>query len=174
MNQTSTFKFIVSSVPFTSLWQFDAQTDSWAAFSDEKQTILDALHTVPNVIVLSGDRHEFAVIEYNSHLPRSHPVREISTSPLNMFYVPFVKTLANESKTQVTRNVERRGKNDNGTETTLLELISLPMERVIKHISHGNHKWFVSFLPPCVWCTQTLHCVGPQSKSILAIYLDLF
>lgn len=136
----------------TSLWQFDAQTDSWAAFTDEKQTILDALHTVPNVIILSGDRHEFAVIEYTSHLPWSHPVREISTSPLNMFYVPFVKTLANESKTQVTRNVERRERNDNGTETTFVDSITLPKERVLKHISHGNHKWFVSFLPPRVCC----------------------
>lgn len=30
VNGTSTFKFIISSVPFTSLWGHDAVTDSWA------------------------------------------------------------------------------------------------------------------------------------------------
>ena len=65
VNTTATFKFIVSSVPFTSLWQHDALKDSWAAFETEKRALLDVLHTVPNVIILSGDRHEFAAIEFN-------------------------------------------------------------------------------------------------------------
>ena len=65
VNQTTTFKFIVTSVPFTSLWTHDAQTDSWAGYAAEKASLLSALHTVPNVYLLSGDRHEFAEIEFN-------------------------------------------------------------------------------------------------------------
>ncbi|KAI0060520.1 hypothetical protein BV25DRAFT_1917618 [Artomyces pyxidatus] len=56
--------FIVTSVPFTSLWTHEAVTDSWAGFTHEKATILSALHTVPNVIMLSGDRHEFAAVQF--------------------------------------------------------------------------------------------------------------
>lgn len=101
---------------------------------------------MPNVILLSGDRHEFAIIEYNSELPWSYPIREISTSPLNMFYVPFVKTLSSESKTQVTQTRQRSVTHDNGTITKLHEKIILPAEKVLKHIAHGNHKWSVYFM----------------------------
>jgi phosphodiesterase/alkaline phosphatase D-like protein len=38
----------------------DAKIDSWAGFEKEKAMLLDALHTVPNVVILSGDRHEAA------------------------------------------------------------------------------------------------------------------
>ena len=37
--------------------------DSWAAYPEERNALLDVLEYVPNVIVISGDRHEFAVIE---------------------------------------------------------------------------------------------------------------
>jgi len=64
VNSTTTFKFIVSSVPFTTLWKGpDGATDSWAAYPEERNALLDVLEYVPNVIVISGDRHEFAVIE---------------------------------------------------------------------------------------------------------------
>jgi alkaline phosphatase D len=64
VNSTTTFKFIVSSVPFTTLWTgIDGGTDSWAAYPEERNALLDVLEFVPNVIVISGDRHEFAVIE---------------------------------------------------------------------------------------------------------------
>jgi len=53
------------SVPFTSLWTHDAQTDSWAAYTSEIASLLSALHTAPNVYLLSGDQHEFAAIEFN-------------------------------------------------------------------------------------------------------------
>jgi alkaline phosphatase D len=70
VNATATFKFIVSSVPFTSLWHgFDGQLDSWAAYKFERDSLLDVLQFVPNVVLLSGDRHEFAFIEHRGKIP---------------------------------------------------------------------------------------------------------
>jgi alkaline phosphatase D len=92
VNSTSTFKFVITSVPFTSLWTHDAKVDSWAAYAAEKAFILDALATVPNVIILSGDRHEFALVEFNHPSINDHRILEISTSPLSMYvhvvYIP--------------------------------------------------------------------------------------
>ena len=59
--------------------------DSWAAYAVEKSSIFDAIATVPNVIILSGDRHEFALVEFNHPSSTGHRVHEISTSPLSMF-----------------------------------------------------------------------------------------
>src|SRR5258708_17199316 len=73
VNQTATFKFIVTSVPFTSLWTHDAQTDSWAGYASEKASLLSALHTVPNVYLLSVDRPEFAAMVFN-------PLHEVGTA----------------------------------------------------------------------------------------------
>lgn len=64
VNSTTTFKFIVSSVPFTTLWKGSSSAmDGWAAYPEERSALLDVLEYVPNVIVISGDRYEFAVIE---------------------------------------------------------------------------------------------------------------
>ena len=84
VNSTSTFKFVITSVPLTSLWTNDATVDSWTAYTVEKATILDAIATVPNVIILSGDRHEFALVEFNHLSSTSHRTLEVSTSPLSM------------------------------------------------------------------------------------------
>ncbi|GAA5929516.1 alkaline phosphatase D family protein [Sporobolomyces koalae] len=85
VNQTVTWKFIVSSVPMMSLWNH--AEDTWAGFLSERDLILDTLQYVPNVIVLSGDRHEFASAGIRDS------VTEFSTSPFNMFYLP-IRTLA--------------------------------------------------------------------------------
>lgn len=70
VNTTTTFKFIVSSVPFTSLWHgFDGQKETWAAYKFEREALLDVLQHVPNVVILSGDRHEFAFIEHRGKIP---------------------------------------------------------------------------------------------------------
>lgn len=134
VNQTSTFKFIVSSVPFTSLWTHDAQTDSWAGYESEKAALLNVLHTVPNVVILSGDRHEFAAIEFNPD-GFGHRVVEISTSPLSMFYIPFIRTLRQASESTV-----------NSTKVVDGEKIveEIPQERVLKYIAQGNYKWYVA------------------------------
>lgn len=94
VNETVTWKFVVSSVPVMSLWseftrpndlvfdQADTRTpspghgeDTWAAFLSERDAIMDVLEHVPNVIVLSGDRHEFAAASIRT------TVTEFSTSP---------------------------------------------------------------------------------------------
>ena len=43
VNNTAVFKFIVSSVPFTALWTYEALEDTWAAFPYEKSALLSAL-----------------------------------------------------------------------------------------------------------------------------------
>lgn len=140
VNETSTFKFIVSSVPFTSLWMRDAQLDSWAGFPAEKAGLLEAFHSVPNLIILSGDRHEFAAIEFNSANPDHHTVREFSTSPLSMFYIPLVRTLRMQSDASVTRKQTKAIATNDTTEVgTAFE--DVPQERVLKYLPLGNFKW---------------------------------
>lgn len=140
-------QFIVSSVPFTVLWQMDAATDSWAGFAHEKAALLAVLHTVPNVVVLSGDRHEFAAIEFNAPAPAdgapAHPVFEISTSPLSMFYVPFVRTLKMESQEKVERVHRVVTVDEEGIERVAEHVEEVPQEKVLKYIAQGNYKWLV-------------------------------
>jgi alkaline phosphatase D len=146
VNQTATFKFIVTSVPFTSLWTHDAQFDSWAGYASEKASLLSALHTVPNVYLLSGDRHEFAAIEFNplnETGTAAHVVREFSTSPLSMFYVPLIRTLRAASEAVVPRTRLRMVDEEN-----LEEVVEeVPMERVLKYLPIGNYKWCVYSCP---------------------------
>jgi len=134
VNQTSTFKFIITSVPFTSL----AATDSWAGYTHEKTTLLHALHSVPNIIILSGDRHEFAHVEFNGG-DHDHNVQEFSTSPLSTFSIPFSRSLRIASDEVVTRSREVR--QVNGTEETTTITEEVPRERVVEYVANGNYKW---------------------------------
>ncbi|KAH8108215.1 PhoD-like phosphatase-domain-containing protein [Cristinia sonorae] len=134
VNGTTTFKFIVSSVPFTSLWQMDAQVDSWAAYAKEKAELLEVLHTVPNVMILSGDRHEFAVIEFSA-AGTSHQFMEVSTSPMSMFWIPFVRTLKMRTDDMVLHSkVNTRGDQSVTTQ-------EIPRENVVKYLAKGNYKF---------------------------------
>lgn len=151
VNATCTFKFVVSSVPFTSLWAYDAQVDSWAGYADEKAALLAAFHAVPNVVLVSGDRHEFAAIEFASPEGR-HVVREISTSPLNMFYIPFVHTLKLRSEAVFVRNVTGV-KTDAEGNGAVIDVEEVPYEKVIAYIPEGNSKWYV-----CMRCFGNVQC----------------
>ncbi|KFY35453.1 hypothetical protein V494_05909 [Pseudogymnoascus sp. VKM F-4513 (FW-928)] len=91
------WKFVVSSVPFTKNWKVNS-LDTWAGFLDERQKILEAMWDVGlrggvGVVVLSGDRHEFAATAFPPPLggkwPVSATVHEFSTSPLSQFYLPI-------------------------------------------------------------------------------------
>ncbi|SJL00135.1 uncharacterized protein ARMOST_03447 [Armillaria ostoyae] len=137
-NETAAFKFVVTSVPFTTLWGHDAATDSWAGFPVERASILQAMHSVPNVIILSGDRHEFAAIEYNHE--SLHTVREFSTSPLSMFYIPLYRTLKMQGAELVTRTKHKLNMSDDGPEYIAVEE-QIPAENVFKYIPSGNYKW---------------------------------
>lgn len=171
VNNTATFKFIVSSVPFTSLWTHDAQVDSWAGFALEKATLLDALHAVPNVVLLSGDRHEFAAVEFNSERKDGHRVLEISTSPLSMFYIPLVRTLRLQSENTVQRSAVVEEKNADGVDVKVEVEVEIPQERVLKYLPLGNHKWCVSRTVESVvvWSVLTRRPQGLPSRSIPGI-----
>ncbi|KIM48985.1 hypothetical protein M413DRAFT_21288 [Hebeloma cylindrosporum] len=114
VNHTSSFKFIVSSVPFTSLWTHDAQIDSWAAYPAEKASLLAAFQSVPNVVIISGDRHEFASIEFSPENPNP-PSRQ-----RNLHQPP------QHSDAAFTRN---------GSEQLI------PYEKVVAYLPNGNSKW---------------------------------
>ncbi|KAJ7582448.1 PhoD-like phosphatase-domain-containing protein [Mycena floridula] len=125
VNSTTTFKFIVSSVPFTSLWSY-GQTDTWGGYPKEKAELLNAMHSVPNVVIISGDRHEFAEIAFNGP---SHQITEFSTSPLSMFALPFIRTLKRQSEETIDiRNASN-------------EMSTVPRETVKKYLGTGNYKW---------------------------------
>ena len=91
------WKIVVSSIPFTRNWRFN-NADTWAGYLHERQTILEAMWDVGTgsdgvgVIILSGDRHEFAATAFppprDGKWPLSATVHEFSTSPLSMFYLP--------------------------------------------------------------------------------------
>ncbi|KAF2718983.1 alkaline phosphatase [Polychaeton citri CBS 116435] len=62
------WKIVVSSIPFTQNWWFGAQ-DTWRGYLGERQIILEAMWDVGlqggvGVIILSGDRHEFAATSF--------------------------------------------------------------------------------------------------------------
>ena len=130
----------MTSVPFTSLWTYEGPVETWAGFPAEKAALLSALHTVPNVIFLSGDRHEFAAIEYEAG-DLGHNVLEISTSPMSMFYVPFIRTLLPRSEEVVNKTREEIIVNEDGSKEVLQYVVEVPKEKVLQYIAEGNYKW---------------------------------
>jgi alkaline phosphatase D len=90
------WKIIASSIPFTKNWRFGGQ-DTWGGYLHERQIVLDAMWNAGargiGVVVLSGDRHEFAATAFppppGSKYPSSATVYEFSASPLSMFYLPW-------------------------------------------------------------------------------------
>jgi alkaline phosphatase D len=91
------WKIVISSVPFTRNWRFN-YLDTWAGYLYERDRILTAMWDVGargdgvGVVVLSGDRHEFAATAFpppkEGQWPISATVHEFSTSPLSMSYLP--------------------------------------------------------------------------------------
>lgn len=90
------WKIVASSVPFTKNWRVNRR-DTWGGFLAERQTILEAMWDAglrgTGVVILSGDRHEFAATQFppppDSKWPASVAVHEFSASPLNQFYSPI-------------------------------------------------------------------------------------
>ncbi|KAK1778385.1 PhoD-like phosphatase-domain-containing protein [Copromyces sp. CBS 386.78] len=89
------WKIVASSVPFTKNWGVNTQ-DTWGGFLTERKRILEAMWDTASrgigVIVLSGDRHEFAATKFpppmNTTWPETATVFEFSASPLSQFYSP--------------------------------------------------------------------------------------
>ncbi|KAL1876593.1 hypothetical protein VTK73DRAFT_9257 [Phialemonium thermophilum] len=90
------WKIVASSVPFTKNWRVNTR-DTWGGFLVERRKILEAMWDVgargTGVVVLSGDRHEFAATRFpppaGSRWPESAAVHEFSASPLSQFYSPI-------------------------------------------------------------------------------------
>lgn len=105
------WKIVISSIPFTKNWRFGGE-DTWGGYLGERRIILEAMWDVGlrggvGVVVLSGDRHEFAATSFpppaedkvtgldtgtgklkTKKWPISATVHEFSVSPLSMFYLP--------------------------------------------------------------------------------------
>ena len=129
-------------MPFTALWTYEAETDSWNPYTHEKNALLAAMHSVPNVIILSGDRHEFAAIEFEAG-DWGHNVLEISTSPMSMFYVPFIRTLLPRSEEIVNKTLEEVIVAEDGSKEVISYVVEVPKEKVLRYIAEGNYKWCV-------------------------------
>ncbi|KAF7872510.1 hypothetical protein EAF04_003431 [Stromatinia cepivora] len=91
------WKIVASSIPFTKNWRVNSM-DTWAGYLNERQIILEAMWDVGvrggcGVVIISGDRHEFAATAFppplNGRWPVSATVNEYSTSPLSQFYLPI-------------------------------------------------------------------------------------
>ncbi|KAK8208377.1 PhoD-like phosphatase-domain-containing protein [Phyllosticta capitalensis] len=93
------WKFVVSSIPFTKNWRVGpSAADTWGGYLAERRRILETMWDVGaaggvGIVVLSGDRHEFAATAFpppeGGKWPSSAVVHEFSTSPLSMFWLPF-------------------------------------------------------------------------------------
>ncbi|KAF1986495.1 Metallo-dependent phosphatase [Aulographum hederae CBS 113979] len=102
------WKIVASSIPFTKNWRFGDQ-DTWAGYLDEREIILEAMWEASarrgiGIVVISGDRHEFAATEFppppKGKWPPSAKVTEFSVSPLSMFYLP-VRTYSQQDDEDV-------------------------------------------------------------------------
>lgn len=90
------WKIVASSVPFTKNWAVNTR-DTWGGFLAERQQILEAMWDAGlmgiGVVILSGDRHEFAATKFpppeDGRWPQTVAVHEFSTSPLSQFYSPI-------------------------------------------------------------------------------------
>lgn len=77
----ATFKLVMSG----SQWTTQGTSDSWAEWPDAQDRVLDALSTVPGVVLLSGDVHrsEFRLLENAA----GYPIPELTSS--GMAYDPL-------------------------------------------------------------------------------------
>lgn len=90
------WKIVASSVPFTKNWRVNTR-DTWGGFLSERQKILEAMWDAGlngiGVVILSGDRHEFAATKFpppeDGKWPQTVAVHEFSASPLSQFYSPI-------------------------------------------------------------------------------------
>jgi alkaline phosphatase D len=99
------WKIIASSVPFTKNWKVNTQ-DTWGGYLVERRKVLEAMWDAGTkgygVIVLSGDRHEFAATKLpppaDSAWPETAAVYEFSVSPLSQFASPLPSYFQSDSE----------------------------------------------------------------------------
>ncbi|KAF3356530.1 hypothetical protein VDGD_08366 [Verticillium dahliae] len=89
------WKIVASSVPLTKNWPVNTK-DTWGGFLSERRKVLEAMWDAGargvGVVVVSGDRHEFAATKFpppeGGRWPETAAPHEFSCSPLNQFSSP--------------------------------------------------------------------------------------
>lgn len=108
------WKIIASSVPFTKNWPVNNK-DTWGGFLHERKVILEAMWEAGTrgmgVVVLSGDRHEFAATKFppppDSKWSEEVAPYEFSASPLNQFASPLPTYRQTDDEDVMLRYVSR-------------------------------------------------------------------
>ncbi|KAG9038405.1 hypothetical protein FS837_001248 [Tulasnella sp. UAMH 9824] len=147
VNHTTTFKFVVSPVPFSQLWGPSlSQAQTWADYPSERARVLELLSSVMNLIIVSGGPHEFAHINYFDG-----KVPEFITGPLSAdtaLPIPGLGPLQSRATIKVTNETKVVTLPPVGYEsaeeadTIVLEDIKeVAEEQLVKHVRAGNHKW---------------------------------
>ncbi|KAK7430334.1 hypothetical protein QQZ08_003082 [Neonectria magnoliae] len=152
------WKVVASSVPFTKNWPVNVQ-DTWGGFLVERKKILehmwDAGARGTGVIILSGDRHEFAATKFSpppeSRWPQSAAVHEFSTSPLNQFASPF-PTYKQTDEDDVMLNYIPGGTSKFGSFT--IEKVDGKSTLLYRLFINGNETWSTVVDAPPVPATE--------------------
>ena len=90
------WKVVASSVPFTKNWPVNNK-DTWGGFLAERKKVLEAMWDAGargiGVVIVSGDRHEFAATKFpppaDSKWAKTAAPFEFCASPLNQFSFPL-------------------------------------------------------------------------------------
>ncbi|KAG8918735.1 hypothetical protein FRC00_012129 [Tulasnella sp. 408] len=147
VNHTTTFKFVVSPVPFSKLWgPSHSQEQTWADYPAERARVLELLSSILNLVIVSGGPHEFAHINYFDG-----KVSEFITGPLSAdtaLPIPGLGPLQSRATIKVTNETKVVTLPPVGYEsaeeadTIVLEDIKeVAEEQLVKHVRAGNHKW---------------------------------
>jgi alkaline phosphatase D len=108
------WKVVASSVPFTKNWPVNNK-DTWGGFLGERKTVLEAMWDAGargmGVVIVSGDRHEFAATKFpppvGSKWADTTMPYEFSASPLNQFSFPLPSYKQVDSSDVMIRYVSR-------------------------------------------------------------------
>jgi len=177
------WKIIASSVPFTKNWRFGTP-DTWGGFLHERSKILEAMHKAERdlgvrVVILSGDRHEFAAIRFPPPIadfaPSSSHSKKLNKLKTDESPPPKVPASSDKTKTTV---VYDRTESSGPHEFSVgpLSMFYLPFRTfkqideedvVIKYLPDGNSKVGVVEIAPLV---GEIH----KQKSMLkySLYVD--
>ncbi|KAL1303006.1 hypothetical protein AAFC00_003322 [Neodothiora populina] len=177
------WKVLLTSIPFTKNWRFGSE-DTWAGYLGERQIILEAMWDVGlrggiGVVVLSGDRHEFAATSFpppaegkvegldmvkgglkTKKWPLSATVHEFSTSPLSMFYLP-VRTYRQEDEEDVCIKYVPDGNSKFGALTISTPTASDQSMLHYRLFVDGQESWSYTVLTP-----PTVHGSGRGKDAI--------
>ncbi|KAM0788353.1 hypothetical protein ACM66B_001494 [Microbotryomycetes sp. NB124-2] len=161
VNNTVTWKFVASSVPMMTLWTHGE--DTWAGFTTERDELLDVMQYVPNIIVISGDRHEFAAASLRT------TVTEFSTSPLSMFYLPIRTVSQSHGRGATGEDVLLKYLPDGNSKFSTFEVDTRTRNEPVVNVTvwiDGRQAWSVQVRGKPVVELKPLSAVGNLGKSL--------